>query len=109
MIARVGRKLGEGFESGFILPAQSCSFLFDPRLELAALGKMKSVQERPLVVTDCRCPVTGAKRCVKLPDVSDDQFRIQPKLAPRGENEIAAEGVPDRVDRLVERVPRTLG
>src|SRR5687767_15263586 len=109
MVARLGRTVGEEFESDFILSPQSGSLCIDPRLELAALRKMKSVEERPLVVADRRCPLTGAHCGVELPDVSDDQFRIQPKLAPCGEDEIAADCVPDRVDRLVKRVPRTLG
>src|SRR2546422_2493767 len=65
---------------------------------------MKSVQERPLIVADRRCPLTGPNRLLELPYVNPDQFRIEPELSCCREYEIAAQGVSDRIDRLIERV-----
>ena len=65
---------------------------------------MKSVQERPLIVVDRHCPLTGANRFLELPYVDPNQVRIEPELSCCGEYEIAAQGVSDRIDRLIERV-----
>src|SRR5436309_11028586 len=65
---------------------------------------MKSVQERPLVVADRRCPLTGPNRLLELPYVNLNQVRIEPELSSRREYDVAAKRVSDRVDRLIERV-----
>src|SRR6266550_8561409 len=65
---------------------------------------MKSVQERPLIVADRRCPLTGPNRLLELPYVNPHQFRIEPQLSSCREDDIAAQRMPDRVDRLIERV-----
>ena len=53
--------------------------------------------------------MTRANRILEFPEVDLDQVRIEPKLSPPRENEIAAEGVSDCVDRLVERMPGKRG
>src|SRR5256886_199591 len=65
---------------------------------------MKSVQERPLIVADRRCPLTGPNRLLELPDVNPNQVRIEPELSSCREYDIASERMSDRVDRLIERV-----
>ena len=105
MVACLGRKVGKEFDSGLILQSQSRSLCVYPRLKLAAVGKMKSVQERPFVVADRRGPLTRANRFLEFPGVDLNQVRIEPELSSRRENEIASESVSDRVDRLIERVP----
>src|SRR3989454_7864138 len=65
---------------------------------------MKSVQERPLIVADRRCPLTGPNRLLELPYVNPHQFRIEPQLSSCREDDIAAQRMSDRVDRLIERV-----
>src|SRR2546425_1756171 len=66
---------------------------------------MNPVQERPLVMADRRCPLAGANRLLELPYVNSNQFWIEPELSCCREYEIAAEGVSDRINRLIERVP----
>src|SRR5205814_661619 len=75
-----------------------------PRLEFATVCKVNSVQERPLIVADGRCSLTGANRLLELPYVNPNQFRIEVQLSSCRENEIAAQRMSDRVDRLIERV-----
>src|SRR6266566_7199270 len=65
---------------------------------------MKSVQERPLIVADRHGPLTGAHRLLELPDVNPNQVRIEPELSSCREYDSASERMPDRVDRLIERV-----
>src|SRR2546427_13103537 len=65
---------------------------------------MKPVQERPLVMADRRCPLAGANRLLELPNVNPHQFRIEPQLSSCREDDIAAQRMSDRVDRLIERV-----
>src|SRR5258705_3955298 len=65
---------------------------------------MKSVQERPLIVADRRCPLTGPNRLLELPNVNLNQVRIEPELPSCRDYDIASQRMPDRVDRLIERV-----
>src|SRR5947208_10874494 len=65
---------------------------------------MKSVQGRPLIVADRRCPLTGPNRLLELPYVNPHQFRIEPQLSSCREDDITAQRMSDRVDRLIERV-----
>src|SRR5467141_1147424 len=65
---------------------------------------MKSVQERPLIVADRRCPLAGANRLLEFPYVNPHQFRIEPQLSSCREDDIAAQRMSDRVHRLIERV-----
>src|SRR5882672_7367374 len=65
---------------------------------------MKSVQERPLIVADRRCPLTGPNRLLELPYVNPHQVRIEPQLSSCRDYDIASERMSDRVDRLIERV-----
>jgi hypothetical protein len=65
---------------------------------------MKSVQERPLVVADRRCRLTGANRLLELPYVDPNQARIEPELSSCRKYDIASQRMSDRVDRLIERV-----
>src|SRR5436190_1813831 len=104
MVACFARKVGKEFESVVILESQSRSLCVYPRLELAAICKVKAVQERPLVMADRRCPLTGAHRLLELPYVDPHQIWIEPELSCCREYEIAAQGVSDRIDRLIERV-----
>src|SRR5436309_7391086 len=104
MVACFGRKVGKEFDSLLILNSQSRSVCVYPRLELVAVCKMKSVQERPLIVADRRCPLTGPNRLLELPYVNPHQFRIEPQLSSGHEDDIAAQRMSDRVDRLIERV-----
>src|SRR5436309_11255294 len=100
MVASFCRNVGNAFDSFLILESQSRSVCVYPRLELAAIGKMKSVQERPLIVADRRCPLTGPNRLLELPYVNPHQFRIEPRLSSCREDDIACQRMPDRVDRL---------
>src|SRR4029077_6632440 len=77
-----------------------------PRLGFTSVGKVKSVEQRSLVAFDRRGPLTRANRFLEFPGRNLDQIRIEPELSSHRENEIAAEGVSDRVDRLVERMVR---
>jgi len=104
MVAYFGGKVGKGFDSVLIRKAQSRSVCVYPRLEVVAVCKMKPVQERPLVMADRRCPLAGANRLLELPYVNSNQFWIEPELSCCREYEIAAQGVSDRIDRLIERV-----
>src|SRR3989449_1509298 len=104
MVACFGRKVGKGFESLLIIESQSRSVCVYPRLELVAICKMESVQERPLIVADRRCPLTGANRLLELPYVDPNQVRIEPELSSCREYEIASQRMSDRVDRLIECV-----
>src|SRR5712664_3881948 len=65
---------------------------------------MKSVQERPLIVADRRCPLAGANRLLEFPYVHPHQFRIEPQVSSCREDDIASQRMSDRVDRLIERV-----
>src|SRR2546425_11600150 len=65
---------------------------------------MKSVQERPLIVADRRCPLAGANRLLEFPYVNPHQFRIEPQLSSCRKYEIASQRMSDRVDRLIECV-----
>jgi hypothetical protein len=76
MVACLLRKVGKEFNGGLILQLQLRSLRVDPRLELAAVGKMKSIHERPLVVANRRGPLIGANRFLELPYVCLDEFRI---------------------------------
>ena len=104
MVAGFGREAGKEFDSLLILKSQSRSVGVYPRVELVAICKMKAIQERPLIVADRRCPLTGAHRLLELPKVNLNQFWIEPELSCCREYEIAAQGVSDRIDRLIERV-----
>src|SRR5467141_3539027 len=104
MVAGFGREAGKEFDSLLILESQPRSVCVYPRLELVAICKMKAIQERPLIVADRRCPLTGAHRLLELPKVNLNQFWIEPELSCCREYEIAAQGVSDRIDRLIERV-----
>src|SRR2546426_12660377 len=104
MVAYFGGKVGKGFDSVLIRKAQSRSVCVYPRLEVVAVCKMKPVQERPLVMADRRCPLAGANRLLELPNVNPHQFRIEPQLSSCREDDIAAQRMSDRVDRLIERV-----
>src|SRR5436853_3174805 len=104
MVACFGRKVGKGFESLLIIESQSRSVCVYPRLELTAICKMESVQERPFRVADRRCPLTGANRLLELPCVDPNQVRIEPELSSCRDYDIASQRMPDRVDRLIERV-----
>jgi hypothetical protein len=55
-------------------------------------------------MADRRYPLTGAHRLLELPYVNPNQFKIEPELSCCREYEIAAQGVSDRIDRLIERV-----
>src|SRR6266849_955751 len=104
MVACLRRMLGKEFDGFLVLKSQSRSVCVYPRLELVAACKMKSVQERPLIVADRHCPLTGANRLLELPYVNPYQFRIEPQLSSCREDEIAAQRMSERVDRLIERV-----
>src|SRR5213078_1748341 len=104
MVACFGRKVGKAFETLLILKSQSRSVCVYPRLELVAVCKMKSVQKRPLIVADRHGPLPRANRLLELPYVNSNQFWIEPELSCCREYEIAAQGVSDRIDRLIERV-----
>src|SRR2546430_4464857 len=104
MVACLFRTVGKDFDGVLILESQSLPGCVYPRLELVAVCKMKSIQERPFVVADRRCPLTGANRSLELPYVNSNQFWIEPELSCCREDEIAAQGMSDRVDRLIERV-----
>src|SRR5882762_465360 len=104
MVACFGRKVGKEFESLLILESQPRSVCLYPRLELVAVCKMKSVQERPLIVADRHGPLTRANRLRELPYVDPNQVRIEPELSSCREYDIACQRMPDRVDRLIERV-----
>src|SRR4029077_5085397 len=104
MIACFGRKAGKEFESLLTLESQPRSVCVYPRLELVAVCKMKSVQERALVMGDRCVPVTGANRLLELQDVNPNLVRIEPELSSCRDYDIASEPMSDRVDRLIERV-----
>src|SRR6266480_7856895 len=104
MVACFGRKVGKVFETLLILKSQSRSVCLYPRLELVAICKMKSVQERPVIVADRLGPLTRANRLLELPGVNPNQVRIEPELASCRDYDIASQPMPDRVDRLIERV-----
>src|SRR5436190_11565158 len=65
---------------------------------------MNTVQERPLIVADRRGPLPSANRLRELPYVDPNQVRIEPELSSCREYDIACQRMPDRVDRLIERV-----
>src|SRR6267378_7302238 len=104
MVACFGRKVGKEFDSLLILKSQSRSVCVYPRLELVAICKMKSVQERPLVVADRNGPLTGVNRLLELPDVDPNELRIEPELSCCREDGIASQRTSNRVYRLIERV-----
>src|SRR6185295_19250544 len=104
MVACFGCKVGKKFDRLLILQSQLRSVCVYPRLELVAVCKMKSVQERPLIVADRRCPLTGANRLLELPDVDPNQVRIEPELSSCRDYDIASQRMSDCVDRLIERV-----
>src|SRR5207237_8235811 len=94
---------------GLILAAKSSPLAVYPRLELTTVGEVKSVEQRPFVTLDRRCPLTGANRFLELPGIDLDRVGVEPELSSGRDNEIAAEGVADCVDRLVEGMPRQRG
>src|SRR5437879_12337310 len=100
MVTCFGRKVGKEFDSVLILESQSRSVFVYPRLELVAVCKMKSVQERPLIVAHRNCPLTGANRLLELPDVNPNPFTIEPVPLSCCEKEMDAQGVPDLIHRL---------
>src|SRR5882672_10766599 len=104
MVACLRRTVGKDFDRLVILKSHSRSVCVYPRLELVAVRKVKSVQQRSLIVADRHCPLTGANRALELPYVNPNQVRIEPKLSSRGEDDIASERMSNRVDRLIERV-----
>src|SRR6266550_9582468 len=106
MVACLGRGVGKEFDCSLILASKSSPLAVYPGLELATVGEVKSLEKRPFVALDRRCPLTSANRFLELPGVDLDQFRIEPELSSRRKNEIAAEGVSDCVHRLVERMLR---
>ena len=90
MVACFGRKVGKAFEPLLILKSQSRSVCLYPRLELVAICKMKSVQERPFIVADRHGPLTRANRLLELPGVNPNQVRIEPELASCRDYDIAS-------------------
>src|SRR5256885_4233569 len=104
MVACLRRTVGKEFDRLLILQAQSRSVCIYPRLELVAVCKMKAVQERPLVMADRGCPLAGANRLLELPYVDPRQIWIEPELSSCRDQEIASQRMPDRVNRLVERM-----
>src|SRR5256885_343279 len=104
MVACLGRKVGERLDGFLILESQSRPMCVYPRFELVAVCKMQSIQERPFVVVDCRCPLTGENRLLELPYVDPHQIRIEPELSACREYEIVSQRMSNRVDRLIERV-----
>src|SRR5437762_13666992 len=105
MVASFCRNVGEAFDSFLTLESQSRSVCVYPRLELAAIGEMKSVQEPPLIVADRRCPLTGAHRLLEFPYVNSHQFWMEPELSCCREYEIASKRMSGRVVRPVDGVP----
>src|SRR5207249_7852511 len=103
MVACFGRKVGKEFESLLILKSESRSVCLYPRLQLVAVCKMKSVQERPLIVADRHGPLTRANRLLELPNVNLNEFWIEPEFSSYRDYDIASQRMPDRVDRLIER------
>src|SRR5207253_7040308 len=81
MVACLRRILGKDLDGVLILESQSRPVCVYPRLELVAVCKMKSVQERPLIVADRHGPLTRANRLLELPDVNPNQVRIEPELS----------------------------
>src|SRR5258705_2141791 len=65
---------------------------------------MTPVRGGPLGVATRHCPLTGAHRLVDLPDVNPNQFWVEPELPSCRDDDIASQRMPDRVDRLIERV-----
>src|SRR3989449_798181 len=98
MVACFGRKVGKEFDSLLILKSQPRSVCVYPRLELVAVCKMKSVQERPLVMADRHGPLTRANRLLELPYVDPNQVRIESELSSCRKYEIASQRMSDRVD-----------
>ena len=90
MVACLRRTVGKDFDDLLILESQSRSVCVYPRLELAAICKMKSFQERPLIVADRRCPLTGANRLLELPDVNPNLVRIEVELSSCRDYDIAS-------------------
>ena len=67
---------------------------------------MKSFEQRSLIAIDCRGPFSGPNRLIEAPYIDLNQFWIEPELSSCRNYEIGTERVPDRVDRLIEGVPR---
>src|SRR5437016_1926064 len=104
MVECLGRMVGKEFDRLLILESKPSSVCLYPRVELMAVCKVKSVQERSLIVADCRRPLTGATRLLELPDVDPNHVRLEPELSSCRDYDIASERMSDRVDRLIERV-----
>src|SRR5438105_8619333 len=49
VVAGLGRGIGKEFDCSLILAAKSSPLAVNPRLELATVGEMKSVEQRPFV------------------------------------------------------------
>src|SRR5882672_1208055 len=104
MVASLRRTLGKKFDRLVILESQPRSVCLYPRLELVAVCKMKSVQERPLIVADRHGPLTRANGLLEFPNVNLNRFWIEPELPSCRDDDIASQRMPDRVNRLIERV-----
>ncbi len=72
MVAGIRRSVGKRFDSSLILQSQPRSLRIYPRLELAAVGKMKSFEQRSLVKAGCRREVLGANCFLEIPEISLD-------------------------------------
>ena len=82
MVARLGRILSKKFDGLLILSQQPSALRVYPRLGLTTVGKMDSVEKRPLVAFNRRGPLTRANRFLEFPGVDLDQVRLSRSSRP---------------------------
>jgi hypothetical protein len=76
MVACLGSSAGKETDCRLIFRSKSSALAVYPRLELATVGEMESVEKRAFVVLDRGGPLTRANRFLEFPGVNLDQVRI---------------------------------
>ncbi len=79
---------------------ESCSFFFDPSLELRRARQIKAVEERTARQRDRASPIADGKRGVELGDVTRYRRRIERQHRSFGSDDLQIELASQRVARL---------
>src|SRR5690242_14115254 len=84
------------------------ALLAGPALELGRILEVKAVEKRPRVEPDRRSQVARGDRRLELTSVARDHHRVQRKRSRADNDFLGPELAAERVDRLLERVARSL-
>jgi hypothetical protein len=99
-----------GFERLSIKRRITSALTVEPMLELGCVPHVKTGEEIALIEVERICPATGRKRLFECGSVTPDRVPVQRQriIARAIDDRTAAEGQTEKVDGLVERIPRAV-